>query len=101
NKKTFKKVKDTLNEYKPKDSAVYEENFETYIRELDDLELFAASRISEIPEDSRILVTPHDAFGYLADSYDLEVHAPQGFSTDSVVSNNEIQKTAELSRQNT
>lgn len=95
-KQAFTKVKDTLIEYNPKDSAVYEENFEAYIIELDELELFAASRISEIPEDSRILVTPHDAFGYLADSYDLEVHAPQGFSTDSEVSNNQIQKTAEL-----
>ena len=70
-------------EYNPKDSAVYEENFEAYIRELDELEVIRCHRISEIPEDSRILVTPHDAFGYLADSYDLEVHAPQGFSTDS------------------
>jgi len=43
-------------------------------------------------------VTPHDAFGYLADSYDLEVHAPQGFSTDSEVSNNQIQKTAEMKK---
>lgn len=95
-KQAFTAVKDTLIEYNPDDTEMYEENYADYIRELDELNDFAIERIDEIPEDSRMLITPHDAFGYLESSYDIEVHAPQGFSTDSEVSNNQIQETADL-----
>lgn len=43
-----------------------------------------------------MLITPHDAFGYLGREYDIEVHAPQGFSTESEVSNREITDIAML-----
>lgn len=95
-KQAFTAVKDTLIEFNPDDADSYEVNYENYIQELDELNQFAAERINEIPEDSRLLITPHDAFGYLESSYDIEVHAPQGFSTDSEVSNNQIQETADL-----
>ena len=95
-KLAFTAVKDTLIEFNPDDADSYEENYDNYIQELDVLNQFAAERINEIPEDSRLLITPHDAFGYLESSYDIEVHAPQGFSTDSEVSNNQIQETADL-----
>ncbi|WP_213809787.1 metal ABC transporter solute-binding protein, Zn/Mn family [Jeotgalicoccus sp. WY2] len=95
-KQAFTAVKDTLLEFNPDDANRYEENYAKYIRELDELNQFVIERINEIPEDSRMLITPHDAFGYLESSYDIEVHAPQGFSTDSEVSNNQIQKTADL-----
>lgn len=95
-KQAFTAVKDTLIEFNPEDADGYEENYADYIRELDELNQFVIERINEIPEDSRMLITPHDAFGYLESSYDIEVHAPQGFSTDSEVSNNQIQETADL-----
>lgn len=99
-KQAFTAVKDTLLEFNPDDANRYEENYAKYIRELDELNQFVIERINEIPEDSRMLITPHDAFGYLESSYDIEVHAPQGFSTDSEVSNNQIQKTADLITEN-
>lgn len=95
-KQAFTAVKETLAEHNPDDTELYEKNYEAYITELDKLNQFVTDRINEIPEDSRMLITPHDAFGYLESSYDIEVHAPQGFSTDSEVSNNQIQATAEL-----
>lgn len=95
-KQAFTVVKDTLIEHNPDDAELYEQNYADYLKELDELNQFVMERINEIPEDSRMLITPHDAFGYLQSSYDIEVHAPQGFSTDSEVSNNEIQATAEL-----
>lgn len=95
-KQAFTAVKKTLAEHNPDDAELYEKNYEAYITELDKLNQFVTDRINEIPEDSRMLITPHDAFGYLESSYDIEVHAPQGFSTDSEVSNNQIQATAEL-----
>lgn len=39
-----------------------------------------------MPEDRRKIVTPHDAFGYFAESYDLTFLAPQGTSTESEAS---------------
>ncbi len=92
----FKRVKDTLIKNNPEGKDQYEANYEAYIEELNELDQYIAGRIQEVPEESRILVTPHDAFGYLSTAYDMEVHAPQGFSTDSEVSNNQIQKTADM-----
>lgn len=92
----FTAVKETLIEHNPDDAKKYEQNYEEYLRELTRLDRFVTERIDEIPEESRMLITPHDAFGYLESSYDIEVHAPQGFSTDSEVSNNQIQAIAEL-----
>lgn len=39
--------------------------------------------LSTIPEDRRVLVTAHDAFEYFARSFNFEVKAVQGISTDS------------------
>lgn len=99
-KEAMTNVMNVLIEKNPDDEAQYRENLEDYFEELDDLDNYVEGRIEEIPEESRILITPHDAFGYLAASYDIEVHAPQGFSTDSEVSNNQIQQTANLILEN-
>lgn len=99
-KQAMQIVADTLSEENPEGVAQYQENLDSYFSELDELDQYVTDRINEIPEESRIVITPHDAFGYLASSYDLEVHAPQGFSTDSEVSNNMIQQTAELILEN-
>lgn len=95
-KQAMETVADTLIENNPEGEEVYTENLNAYFEELDELDEYVTDRVDEIPEESRIVITPHDAFGYLAESYDLEVHAPQGFSTDSEVSNNQIQETADL-----
>lgn len=95
-KVAMQNVMDILVENHPDGEAQYQENLDSYFNELDELDQYVSDRIEEIPEQSRIVVTPHDAFGYLASSYDIEVHAPQGFSTDSEVSNNQIQQTADL-----
>lgn len=92
----FERVKDTLIENNPGNKEQYEANYDAYIAELKELDEYVSARIQEIPKESRILVTPHDAFGYLSTAYDIEVHAPQGFSTDGEVSNNQIQKTADM-----
>lgn len=95
-KQAMQNVADTMIENNPDAEEQYTENLNAYFEELDDLDQYVADRIDEIPEESRILITPHDAFGYFADAYDIDVHAPQGFSTDSEVSNNQIQETADL-----
>ncbi|WP_425391391.1 metal ABC transporter solute-binding protein, Zn/Mn family [Ekhidna sp.] len=59
----------------------YEKNTQSYFNKLDSLDAYVKSRISEIPEKQRILVTAHDAFVYFGDAYDIQVEALQGIST--------------------
>ncbi|WP_424964265.1 metal ABC transporter solute-binding protein, Zn/Mn family [Ekhidna sp.] len=59
----------------------YETNMQTYFSKLDSLDAYVRSRISEIPESQRILVTAHDAFVYFGDAYGIRVEALQGIST--------------------
>ncbi len=41
--------------------------------ELDELDAVVAASLAEVPADRRILVTDHDALGYLAEAYDYTV----------------------------
>ena len=46
--------------------------------------------MKSLPADKRTVVTPHDAFGYFAATYDLTFVAPQGMSTESEVSAGDV-----------
>ena len=76
-------VRDALIEYDPDHKADYEQNAETYLNELRQLKEEAQAKINEIPEESRVLVTAHDAFQYFGQAYGMEVKGLQGLSTDS------------------
>lgn len=95
-KEAMTNVKEVLSENNPDGHAQYEENLEIYFAMLDELDEYIITELEKIPEDRRILITPHDAFGYMGREYDIEVHAPQGFSTESEVSNREITDIAQL-----
>lgn len=95
-KKAMTNVMEVLVENNPDGRPQYEENLEVYFEKLEELDEFITSELSQIPKEKRILITPHDAFGYMGREYDIEVHAPQGFSTESEVSNREITDIAQL-----
>ena len=71
-----------------------DDNSSKYLVELDDLNTYVVDRLNELPEDKRYLITPHDAFNYFSRKYDIEVMAPQGVSTDSELSNKDLEDTA-------
>lgn len=71
-----------------------DDNCSKYLAELDDLNTYVVDRLNELPEDKRYLITPHDAFNYFSRKYDIEVMAPQGVSTDSELSNKDLEDTA-------
>lgn len=54
-----------------------------YIADLETLDRQLRERIARLPADRRTVVTAHDAFAYLADSYGLTFLAPQGIDTES------------------
>ena len=76
-------VEAELSKYDPKNSNYYKENLKKYKAELNELTTYVKTRINEIPEKSRVLVTAHDAFNYFGEQFGLEVKAIQGVSTDS------------------
>lgn len=92
-KKATESVSKRLIELLPEHKKEIENNTLNYLKELDDLDEENKKLLSEIPEDRRFLITPHDAFNYFSRYYNMPVLAPQGMSTDSEVANKEIQST--------
>lgn len=76
-------IRDELIEHDPDHAADYQDYAAQYLEELSELDRFARERIAEIPEESRYLVTAHDAFGYFGQAYGMEVVGLQGISTAS------------------
>lgn len=54
-----------------------------YREELKALQTWVLTRIAEVPESQRVLVTSHDAFFYFGKAFGFEVRGLQGVSTNS------------------
>lgn len=80
----------------PEEKESIEENTEKYLTDLSALDKENKKALSQIPEESRYLITPHDAFNYFSRKYNIGVMAPQGVSTDSEVANKDIDKTVDF-----
>lgn len=76
-------IRDALSELDPEHAADYRANAEAYLGKLRDLHEEVAGKIGTLPEESRVLVTAHDAFGYFGDAYGVKVMGLQGISTAS------------------
>lgn len=74
-------VKEELIANDPDHEASYLENYEAYVIQLKELDEYVHEEINKIPENQRVLVTAHDAFGYYGKSYGLEVRGLQGMNT--------------------
>lgn len=87
-------VSQALQNIDPDGSAFYEANTKAYIEELDDLHEWTIERVNKLEPSKRVLVTAHDAFHYFANTYDFEVAAIGGISTDSEVSTADVNMAA-------
>lgn len=58
--------------------------------ELHQLHAWVGERIASIPEEHRVLVTSHDAFGWFGAAYGLDVHGVQGMSTGQEASQRDL-----------
>ncbi|MCA9230209.1 MAG: zinc ABC transporter substrate-binding protein [Planctomycetales bacterium] len=72
-----------LSEFDPSHANDYQENANAYADQLNKLDQFCKDEIAKIPENRRVLVTAHDAFGYFGKAYGLDVFGLKGISTDS------------------
>lgn len=89
-------VRDTLVAAMPGAEAEIRENAARHIDEIRALDAFATRVLDTIPEQNRVLMTAHDAFGYFGRAYDIEVLGIQGISTQSEAGLNRIGQMVDM-----
>jgi manganese/zinc/iron transport system substrate-binding protein len=72
-----------LQQKDPQHAELYQQQTEAYLQQLATLHEEVKTAIASIPEQQRILITAHDAFGYFGDAYGIQVRGLQGISTVS------------------
>jgi manganese/zinc/iron transport system substrate-binding protein len=92
--KAVERIRDTLAQADPNNAEYYRSNAKNYLAVLktlhDDLQNLAA----QIPAQRRVLVTTHDAFGYLGRAYGFEVRGLQGLNTEAEVGVADVRELA-------
>jgi zinc/manganese transport system substrate-binding protein len=73
----------TLSEKMPAKADMIEANRAAYVDQLMALDTATKATLANLPANKRTVVTAHDAFGYLADAYDMTFLAPVGIDTEA------------------
>lgn len=66
---------------RPAQAAAIDTRAKAYTAQLAALDASVRARLAAVPPAQRRIVTSHDAFGYLADAWGLEMHAAQGWTS--------------------
>jgi zinc/manganese transport system substrate-binding protein len=80
----------------PANAAAHQSAAEAYAARIEALDGWIRAQVAGVPEARRKVVTSHDAFGYFGAAYGIRFLAPQGVSTESEPS---AQQVAALIRQ--
>ena len=80
----------------PPNAAFYQQRAADYRAQLEELDAYARKTLLGIPAERRVVVTAHDAFGYMARAYGLEVRGVQGISTESEAGLKEINELVDF-----
>ncbi len=83
-----------LQQTDPDNAEIYQQNSERYLAEIADADAYIRTELEKIPAEIRVMITAHDAFGYYADEYDIQVLGLQGISTESEASTADVQELA-------
>jgi manganese/zinc/iron transport system substrate-binding protein len=90
--KVVEGIRDVLVRHDPLHEREYRMNAERFLIKLAQLDEYIRKRIAEIPEESRILITAHDAFSYFGQTYGMTIISLQGISTDSEVGVHDVNR---------
>jgi ABC-type Zn uptake system ZnuABC Zn-binding protein ZnuA len=66
-------IRDALIAADPAGRAAYEENFAAYAALLQETEAYMLATSAAVPDDQRLIIATHDAFGYLAEALNYQV----------------------------
>ncbi len=89
-------IEQKLSELDPGSAEAYKTNADAYVAELEELDGWVEEQIASIPEQARVLITAHDAFGYFGARYGMEVRGLQGISTQSEAGLADVQELAQF-----
>lgn len=76
-------TRDALIAQRPEATEDFTANAAAYLEQVDRVGDYAATSTAQVPQEARVLVTAHDAFGYFGRQFGFEVMGIQGISTDS------------------
>lgn len=88
-----------LSQLDPEHASQYQANAEAYVRQIKALDSEYRPRFAALSAQQRRAITSHDAFGYLAQAYDLSLLAPQGINTEAEASAADVAKLIRQIRQ--
>lgn len=84
------KVAAALSQADPAGRAYYTDRAKNYQLALDDLITWARKQLATVPANRRVVLTSHDAFGYLGERFEIKFLAPEGVSTESEASARDV-----------
>lgn len=93
---TLPVVAEELAELDPAHADDYRANAQAYGAELADLDTWVEQQIASLPEERRILITAHDAFGYFGRRYGMRVVGIQGISTLAEAGLQDVERVVDL-----
>ena len=94
--RTLKPIARELGKLDPAHAAEFDANAAALEKELLELDGWVKQQIATIPEQQRVLVTAHDAFGYFGRRYGMEVLGIQGISTLSEAGLRDVDRVVDL-----
>ena len=78
----IKNITHTLMTLRPKHTDEFIQRQQQYLNSLNALEKNLLTELADIPQNKRIVVTSHDAFGYLEREFNIRFLAPLGLSIE-------------------
>lgn len=91
-----KRIRDVLVEAAPDKKAGFDSRAADLLKQLSALDTWVESQTASIAEESRVLITAHDAFGYFGKAYGMEVRGIQGISTEDEAGVKDINQLVEF-----
>jgi manganese/zinc/iron transport system substrate-binding protein len=89
-------IGEALIEAMPEERETLQANAAKHLQDIAALEDYTAKILATVPTETRVLVTPHDAFNYFGRAYDFEVLGIQGISTESEAGLSRIAELVDL-----
>lgn len=85
-------IRDALVAQDPAGKDLYMTNTQKFLDQIDTLDAAVREKLAAIPQEKRRILTSHDAFGYFAKAYGIEILAVQGVNTEAEASAKDVAK---------
>ena len=85
-------IAQALIKQRPQHAQIFKDRQQQYLKAVSLLEQELIVQLAEIPDSERIVVTSHDAFGYLGQAFNIAFLSPVGLSTDAEASAADVAK---------